>query len=209
MDGDKEITYTIEEAQVDFYIPTITGDATEGFVVENMSRPWIPKIPSTPGKYGKVTIVKTSSGDVEKDKEFEFIAKVTFESGDVTETPFKLKVDNSYTMDLIPEGAKVEITEQNAEGYTVTYKVDGKEGNTCVVGGESTVTIIVNNDKPSEPPKEEPPKTEPPKTETPKTETPKKEVPATGDTNNIMLWVLLGAAAAFVATLTLRIRIKR
>lgn len=67
-----------------------------------------------------------------------------------------------------------------------------------------------------EPPKNETPPTppttpqNPPQTppQVPSTGNP-PAAPNTGDTNNIMLWVLLGAAAAFVATLSLRIRIKR
>ena len=63
-----------------------------------------------------------------------------------------------------------------------------------------------------EPPKNETPTTpqNPPQAppQVPSTGNP-PAAPNTGDTNNIMLWVLLGAAAAFVATLSLRIRIKR
>lgn len=181
----KAIKYTVKEDAVDFYIPTIEGNVDEGYTIRNMSRPWIPKIPSTPGKYGVLTVVKTVTGDVAEETEFEFVAKVTFADGTITETPFKLKPDHSYIMDNLPEGSVVEITEKNASEYTVTYKVDGKEGNEWTVIGDGKSTIRVNNDKPA-PPKKEEPKPE------------KKDTPTTGDENHLNFWIVIFVGAAAV-----------
>ena len=60
----------------------------------------------------------------------------------------------------------------------------------------SDVQIRETQELPSdETSKDETPKTETPNIETPKNETPKNETPATGDTNNIAMWLVLMAVA--------------
>lgn len=187
----KTIKYTVEEKAIDYYVTSIYNTSEGVFEVFNTSRPWIPRVPGTPGGYGKVIVKKTVSGAAETDKIFEFVAKVTYQTGDVTETKFKLTAaGDPYTMDMIPEGAVVEITEETPAGYTAKYTIGADECNTVTVEKNSETTITVNNDKPAAPDK------------------PESTKPAanTGDDSNMMLWLAICAAAGLTALTSKKLR---
>ena len=179
----KEIEYTIKEEAIKFYVVEIF-QTSDGFVVKNTSRPWIPELPRTPGKYGKLTVTKTVSGAAEKDKAFSFTVKITWANGEVTQSDFKIKANESYTTDYIPEDADVEIIENDANGYTVTYKVDDVLTSKFKVVGSNEHKAVVNNYK----------------------DEPKKPTPPTGDDNNMLLWAVIAAAAALLAVGVIKIR---
>ena len=103
---------------------------------------------STPATYD-LTVQKTVSGNMyDANKEFAFT--VTY--GDETAT-FNLKKDGTYTIENIPVGAAVAVTE-SPDGYTYSFvsitegvaKEDTTNGVSFIMPAQD-VTVVINNDK--------------------------------------------------------------
>ena len=186
-----EITYTVEEESVKWYIYEISGDAESGFVIMNINRPWIPEVPDTPGdaKYGQFTLKKTVSGLAEKDKKYSVDVLFTLPDGTTTTVRYQLTPDMEMLVEYVLEGTKVKITEAET-GYTVTYTVDGIECQEFTIADGDSKEVVVNNDKT----KEDKPKEE------------KKTTPKTGDESSPMAYILILALAAGTTALVYRRR---
>ena len=175
-----EIKYTLEEEAVDYYYPeTVWTDMT--YKVINHTRPWIPRLPSTPGNVGYVRVTKTVSGIANKDADYEITVKFTYphDGGEYTHTLLLNPTSNpSFFFDYIPTGTVVEISEKEGD-YTMTCTADKKVTTTFTVEVGKTHEVEINNDKPETP------------------ETPTK----TGDGANLLQWLLLIALTAITALL--------
>lgn len=149
----KEIDYTIEEGEVEFYYADILW-TDFSYKVTNHTRPWIPRLPSTPGNVGHVNVTKTVSGAAEENKDYEIEVKFTYKDGSTYEHTLVLnpKKNASFLFDYIPVGTKVEVKEKTT-GYNATFKTDGKESSNVVVEIGKTHEVVINNDKPGTPTK--------------------------------------------------------
>lgn len=159
-----EISYTVVEDIVDYYYYDVEW-LDEGYIVQNHSRPWIPRIPGTPGNVGAVKVTKTVSGGAEANKDYKFAVKFTYKDGETYTHEFTLnpKTNKEFLFDYIPVGTKVEIKEKTT-GYKTTYTMDGKAVSEFEVEIGKTHNVVVDNHK---------------------------SVPNSGDETNIALWVAL------------------
>ena len=147
-DSGKDIEYTLEEEPVEYYYADMEWvDAT--YRVVNHTRPWIPRLPMTPGNVGHVNVTKTVSGAAEKNKNYEIEVKFTFADGEEYTHELVLNPESnpSFLFDYIPVGTKVEVSEKTT-GYNTTFKTDGKESSDVVVEIGKTHEVVINNDKP-------------------------------------------------------------
>ena len=118
------IEYTIAEVQVESYIVTVSGTAEEGFVVENLSRPWFPNTAGTQEnmEFGTFTVKKKLEDYLKDDFDSEttFPTSVTFKIGDETYTEtISLKDGESYTFDYVVAGTEItfeEIIDNEGDG---------------------------------------------------------------------------------------------
>ena len=180
-DEGKKITYTVEEEIINWHMVEISGSADKGFDITNISRPWIPEVPSTSGeeKYGSFTLKKTVSGIAEEDKIYEVEVLFTHSDGTTKTQTYKLTPNEILTFDYVVAGTKVKVTEK-VTGYTVTYTVDGEECQEFTIADGDSKEVVVNNDKTEEKTPDEP-----------KKEEKKSSNPKTGDESNILGYILL------------------
>ena len=186
-DAGEEITYTVEEVPVKWYIIQTTGTAKTGFKIVNINRPWIPEVPGTPGEeeHGMFTLKKTVSGLAEKDKTYAVEVLLMLPDGTSKTLEYELTPNETITFDYVIAGTKVKITEK-VTGYKVTYKVDGKEAQEFTIADGDSKQVVINNDK------------------TPGDKTQKEKAPKTADESNVALWLAIMAAAVFATGLSIR-----
>ena len=177
---ENKIEYTIEEEAVEYYYADILWTDTT-YKVTNHTRPWIPRLPSTPGNIGHVKVTKTVSGAAEANKDYEFEATFTYKDGSTYTHTFKLNPTTSpeFVFDYIPVGTVVEVKEKTT-GYNTTCKTDGKDATNLTVEVGKTHEVVFNNDKPG-------------------------ESAPTGDNSNVGSWMIL-LTLAFVSAIAMAYR---
>ena len=170
-----EITYTVEEAEVEYYYSDTLWTDTS-YKVTNHTRPWIPRLPSTPGNVGHVRVTKTVSGAADAKTDYEITVKFTYphDGGEYTHTLMLNPTDNpSFFFDYIPTGTVIEISEKEGD-YSMTCTADKKETTTFIVEIGKTHEVAINNDKPGTPTN-------------------------TGDNNRLVEWMILTVLTALTA----------
>ena len=176
------VAYTVTE-NADGYTETKTGDT--GTIVGNETK--TAAFTNTLNTYGNLTVFKTVSGNAASTtKEFDFTVTLSDNSvsgtyGDMTFADgiakLTLKHGESKTAKDLPNGVSYKVVESNYTGYTVT-----KTGDTGTIeGGKTAVVNFVNT----------------------RNDYGLGVIPKTGDSSNLMGWILLVLAAAVVMVVTI------
>lgn len=144
--GSYDLTGSVDNAYCTTTYPVQTVEVTANGTVQELQV--LNTYSSTPATYD-LTVQKTVSGNMyDANKEFAFT--VTY--GDETAT-FNLKKDGTYTIENIPVGAAVAVTE-SPDGYTYSFvsitegvaKEDTTNGVSFIMPAQD-VTVVINNDK--------------------------------------------------------------
>lgn len=193
------IEYTVEETAVEYYSTTVEGTPADGFTITNLSRPWYPPFPHTPGTLSEITLRKEVTGAADKNKEYEVIVTLEYpapfvaegESG-MVEYSLLLTPGQDSKIDKLPIGTKASVREVEGD-YETKYFVNGSEVETVSfeVTNDTVQRVLVSNYKAPEQPKTDKPKTEE-----------KDKTPKTGDEQDMMLYVSLMGIAVIGATAT-------
>ena len=155
-----EIEYTIADVQIDNYIATVSGSAEEGFVVENLSRPWFPKTVGSQEnlEYGTFTVKKRLEDYLKDDFDSEatFPTSVTFKiDGETYTETINLKDGESHTFDYVIAGTEItfeEIIDNEGDGIKLyasyyindaVYLIDDTEQEKCVMTKDGNITLEV------------------------------------------------------------------
>ncbi len=144
--GSYDLTGSTDNAYCTTTYPVQTVEVTADGTVKELQV--LNTYSSTPATYD-LTVQKTVSGNMyDANKEFAFT--VTY--GGETKT-FNLKKDGSYTIENIPVGVNVTVTE-SPDGYTYSFvsitegvtKTDTTNGVSFTMASQD-VTVVINNDK--------------------------------------------------------------
>lgn len=143
----QDTAYSVTETDIpDGYLPEVntrTGTITAGdMMFANFTNDWI-------GETATLTVRKTIPADTigDRTKSFTFTVKneslagktvkgITFDADGVA--TFQLKHGETFTLSEIPVGQEYVITETDADGYTVSYKIGSSDAQT---GNEATVLL--------------------------------------------------------------------
>lgn len=128
---------------------------------------------------------------------------VEFGEAEVTE----VKSTDTFPIDVT---FSTKITESGKYTIKAVLSLDGTElsvHNGTLDDAAETVTVTVTKPEPPTPTEPEP--TKPAEPTTPTQSTPTNPAPATGDNNNIMLWVFIALIACLAAAVSLRVRQRR
>ena len=170
-DQGKEIKYTLEEVPVEGYDTTITGNADDGFVVENKHTP----------KLTEVKVFKIWDDDNDK-------------NGDRPNgiTVVLLKDGKAFRQAVLNEGngwqhtfSDLKTAEAGKEIKYTIQELDVPEGYTASISGDVKTGFTIVNKRTTTPPKT------PPTT----VKTPPGRGPKTGDDSNILIWAILALAS--------------
>ena len=164
-DGDKEIMYSVEQDPVDAYLLKKAGDIESGFKFTDIHRAWVPSSATGSDEWGAFKITKTVKGETEVSA-FPVQINFIYDSATASLSEYthrtEIKKEETLKFDYVPAGTRISVDEI-AEGFDVTYMVDGKEGNELAIEKDSLVEVAILNEviAKTEPPQDSEPEPRP------------------------------------------------